>query len=219
MEVASLPVKVRSQTGRGKAERLRNEGLVPAVIYGLGKGNLNLALPGREFVRHVYAHHKVFRLDIEGQGQESAYLQELQFDTLTDEILHADFLRIDLDKPMHAVVEIVFVGVAKGQQRNGQFESQVTQLEVECLPSELPETIEVVINDLDLGESIQVRDLQVPAGVKVLSDPDAMVCHVKERAKEVEPTEEEGAEGVEGAEGGEGAAASGEAAPEEGKED
>ena len=196
MEVANLNVKLREDLGRTRVERLRNEGLVPAVIYGLGRDTVSLTLPGKEFLRHVYAHHKLFKLSLDGGTSQAAYLQDMQWNNLTDELLHADFLRIDLDKPMQTSVDILYVGIAKGTMRNGVFESPLSALEIECLPADLPEGIRVVINNLDVGDHLYVKDLPLPDGIKVLTDPETMACQVKTKV-EVEEAAPEGEEGAE----------------------
>jgi large subunit ribosomal protein L25 len=191
MEVANLNVKVREDLGRKRVERLRNEGLVPAVLYGLGRDTVSLTLPGKEFLKHVFAHHKLFELSLDGaDSNQAAYLQEMQWNNLTDELLHADFLRIDMTKPMKTSVDIVYVGVSKGSMRNGVFESPLSHLEIECLPTDLPESIRIVINDLDVDDQLYVKDLPVPEGITILTDAETMACQVKTKVEEVEETEE-----------------------------
>lgn len=209
MEVAKLKVQIREDLGRARVERLRNEGLVPAVMYGLARDSISLTLPGKEFLGHVFAHHKLFELSLDGGETQAAYLQDMQWNNLTDELLHADFLRIDLTKPMTTSVDVQYIGIAKGTTKNGVFESPLSNLEIECLPTDLPESIRVVINDLDIDDQLYVKDLPLPDGIKVLTDPDTMACQVKIKV-EVEETPEEEAEGE-----GEAAAEGGEAATDE----
>ena len=179
MEIASLDVRIRTQSGSSKVAKIRALGEIPAVIYGLGKDNRSLSLPGKVFTEHVWQHHKLFELDLDDGSKEEAFLQDLQWNNLTDEILHADFLRIDLKKQMHGTVDLSFVGIAKGLAKDGIFEAPCTALRIECLPKDLPETIRVVVNDLDVGQTIHVRDLDIPKGVNVLNDPDELVCQCK----------------------------------------
>ena len=179
MEIANLDVRIRTQCGSRKVSKIRAVGEIPAVIYGLGKNNLSIVLPGRVFTDHVWHHHKLFELDVDDGSKEEAFLQDIQWNNLTDEILHADFLRIDLNKPMHGTVDLTFVGVAKGLAKDGIFESAGTALKIECLPKDLPESLRVVVNNLDVGQSIHVRDLEIPEGVTVLNDPDELVCQCK----------------------------------------
>lgn len=194
MEIASLDARVRTQSGTTKVAKIRAVGEIPAVIYGLGKDNLSLTLPGRVFSDHVWHHHKLFQLDLDDGSKEEAFLQSLQWNNLTDEILHADFLRIDLSKPMHGTVDLIFVGLAKGLAKDGVFESPCSQLKIECLPKDLPESIRVVVNNLDVGDSIHVGDLEIPEGVTVLNDAKELVCQCKIKHFGMD-AEEEGAEG------------------------
>ncbi len=204
MEVANLNVAIREDLGRVRVERLRNAGMVPAVIYGLGRDSVSLTVPGKEFLQHVFAHHKLFSLSLDGGESQAAYLQAMQWHNLTDELLHADFLRIDLTKSMQTTVDVVYVGVAKGTTKNGVFEAPLTSLEIECLPTDLPESIRVIINELDIDDQLYVKDLSMPEGVTVLTSPETMACQVKTKVEEEEVSEEEGeGEGEASAEGGE----------------
>jgi len=196
MEVANLDVAVRTVSGN-RLKQLRAAERIPAVIYGMNQDNKNLDVPEKQFTQLVMTHHKLFELHFESGEKEEAFLQDLQWDNLHDRILHVDFRRIELTKPINTVVPLNFVGHAKGLSRNGLFDAPLAELHVECLPSALPEEIKVVINDLDLGDTIHVSDLELPPGVKVENPSDELVCQVKVRG--AAETEEE-AEGIEGEE-------------------
>ncbi len=198
MKIANLGAKNRMKTGSRATWKVRAGGYVPAVIYGLGAENRNLALPEGEFTKHVLHHHKLFEIELDDGTKEEAFLKDLQWDEIEDRILHADLLRIELGKPMKAQVPIQFVGHAKGLSHDGLFDAPHPAIQVECLPRDLPEEIKLVINDLDVGQAIHVKDLEVPEGVRILDDPETVVCHCRARGRKHE--EEEGAEGSETAE-------------------
>ncbi len=179
MEVANINVKVREERGRNSVRLVRMDGDIPAVIYGRGGENLMLTLAGREFSKLVHSHHKLFELHLPGGQKEEAYLHAMQWDALRDELVHVDFKRIDLKAKMRVQVELRFVGNPKGVAKNGLFDAPIKMLDVECLPVDLPESIRVNINDLDLGDHVYVKDLQLPKGVEALAEADAVVCLVK----------------------------------------
>ncbi|MFQ5504507.1 MAG: 50S ribosomal protein L25 [Planctomycetota bacterium] len=198
MDVAVLDAQIRKEKGGRRMRVLRASGRIPGIIYGLGKDNLRLSVAQKEFTKHVLTHHKLFELHLDNGKKEEAFLQDLQWDNLTDKINHVDFIRIELNKQIHTTVEIVCVGHAKGLAKNGVFDQPLSHLMVECLPASLPEEIRVVINDMDVGDSIHVGDLPLPSGVKAMVPPDQLVCHVKARGQAAdegeEPAEEPDAE-------------------------
>ncbi len=193
MEVANIDVKSRPGVGRRKTQLLRAEGYIPGVVYGRGGESVSLSLPGQKFTSLVMTHHKLFELHVEGGAKEEAFLQDLQWDALTDRIQHVDFRRIDLNESIQTDVEIRYVGQPKGLAKSGVFEALVTRLQVECLPRDLPEELRIVVNNLDIDDSMQLRDLPLPSGVKALGDPEQLVCQCKLRAV-VEDDEAEGDE-------------------------
>ncbi|MCB9881662.1 MAG: 50S ribosomal protein L25 [Planctomycetes bacterium] len=179
MEVANINVSVREQRGRNRMRVVRMEGGLPAVLYGRGGENLSLTLPGHEFEKLVLSHHKLFELHFTDGQREEAYLHAMQWDAIRDELVHVDFRRIDLKEKMQVQVELRFVGNPKGLSKNGVFDAPLKMLDVECLPADLPESIRLNTNDLDLGDHVYVKDLTMPKGVTALTDPEAIVCLVK----------------------------------------
>jgi large subunit ribosomal protein L25 len=190
MEIAALEVKERSELGRTRVERLRTAGYVPAVLYGMKKGTASLSVAGHEFSKLVHSHHKLFALQWPNGSKEDAFLQALHWDPISDVILHADFKRIDLHNKMQTQVDLAFFGQPKGLAKNGMFETTMQHLTIECLPHDLPESIRVVINNLDVGDALYVRDLTLPPGVIVVEDSALLVCQCKLRIETPEPTAE-----------------------------
>lgn len=197
MKLANVDVSIRELCGRNRVRLVRQEGGIPAVIYGRGGENRLLTLPGREFEKLVLTHHKLFELHFSDGGKEEAYLHDMQWDALTDELVHVDLRRIDLNEKMQTQVEIRFVGNAKGIAKNGEFIALVRMLDIECLPANLPEQIRVNVNDLDVNDAILVKDLALPDGVTALTDEEAIVCQVNARAEEADAEAGEGEEGAE----------------------
>ena len=197
MEVANINVKTREGRGTRYSAKLRATDQIPAVIYGRGKDNMTLSVPAQRFTQLVMTHHKLFELHFDSGTVEEAFLQDLQWDPLSDVILHADFKRIELSEKLQTEVEIHFVGQPKGLAKNGLFDTTLSRLRIECLPKDLPEEIKINVNDLDVGEAIYVKDLPLPENVAALDDPELLVCQCMLRhggmEAEEETTAEEGA--------------------------
>jgi len=143
-------------------------------------------------------HNTILSLDVKDQGSTSVILKEWQLDPIKETLLHADFLRIAMDNALQVSVPVLPLGMAKGvKDQGGIFEFVLRQLEVECLPADIPEHITADISDLEIGSNLRVADLTVSPKVKVLSDLDLVVAHVvtpKEEAVEAEEVAEPGLE-------------------------
>lgn len=196
MEVAGVNVAVREARGRIEVNQVRDAGGIPAVLYGRGGENISITLPaGAAFEKLVLTHHKLFELQFEDGAKEEAYLHDMQWDALRDELVHVDFKRIDLTEKMNFEIELRFVGTAKGLSRNGVFEAPLKMLPIECVPTDLPEHVRVIVNELDLDDKITVKDLILPEGVTALEDGDTIVCLVKAKAGGQDEDDSEGGEG------------------------
>jgi len=191
--------------GNGPARRLRQAGQIPAVLYGpktesvlltVNKSDLDLALKkGR-------SGQIILNLVVQDNGEtytRPAMIKELQLHPLSRNYLHIDFYEIDLDRKITLGIPIVTVGSSVGVERGGVLQIIRRELEVECLPFEVPESIEIDITDLDMGDSIHVRDISMDGDVELLGESNLTVITVlspklEEEAEEEEELEEEGAE-------------------------
>jgi large subunit ribosomal protein L25 len=177
MEITTIDVERRSATGSAKVARLRDEGKVPAVLYGAGGDALTLAVGERDLQRHVRQHHKVFRLSMDGKEQ-AIFLQQVQWDCLTDRPLHVDFLRIDLSKPLNIVVELNYLGHPVGISKGGRLVRDLNEVKVTCLPEAIPESIAVQVGHLELSEKTTAADLEMPEGVVLDMPLETVVAHM-----------------------------------------
>ena len=182
MDISTIEVERRTAKGRHRLTGLRAEGSVPAVLYGGGGDAIDLAVKEREVLRHVREHHKVFNLRMEGKEQ-AIFLQEVQWDCLTDRPLHVDFVRIDLNKPLHVSVELIYLGHPVGISKGSRLVKDLTDIKVTCLPANIPETIELRIGHLDLGDQILAGDVELPEGVTIDMPEDASICHLPGEAE------------------------------------
>ena len=200
MELTNLNAVQRTKLGTRDSARARREGRLPAVLFGHQQDSVHLTVDAAEFKTALRHHSRVFDLSVDGKA-EQALLAEVQYDAFGDEPIHADFRRIDPDERVTVVVDIEFVGHAKGTSKGGRFVHNLTELAVECKPSSIPEKITVRVGDLDIDDSIRVSDLDLPEGITAQIDGATSVCSVQA------PGGGGGAEGEEGAEEGGGEAA------------
>lgn len=177
MEISQIAVERRTAKGGNHVARLREQGQVPAVLYGGGGGGVDLTVDERELQRHVRQHHKVFKLAMGGKEQ-AIFLKEVQWDCLTDRPLHIDFLRIDLSKELNVNVELMFLGHPVGISKGSRLVKDLTEIKVTCLPEKIPELVEIRIGHLDLGDRVAASDIELPEGVTLDMDGDTSVCHL-----------------------------------------
>lgn len=208
MEITTIKAKARTALGKSHVRELRMQGYVPAVVYGEGKTPESVQIDETDLQSHLRHHHRVFHLDVSGSTQ-AIYLQEVQWDSLNDRPLHVDFKRVDLKKPLSVAVEVTFLGHPVGISKGGRFIKDHPQVKVLCLPTEIPEGLEIGVGHLEIDQKIVASELKLPAGVKLDMPADTVVCHVVFQKVEViaAPAAAATAEGAAAAEGGAPAAA------------
>ena len=126
MEITTIKAKSRTALGKSHVRQLRIDGFVPAVVYGEGKEAQSLQIQESDLLSHLRHHHRVFQLDT-GAGTQAAYLQEVQWDAITDRALHVDFKRVDLTKPISVMVEVTFTGHPAGIAKGGRGARRLNQ--------------------------------------------------------------------------------------------
>ena len=221
----ALSVEVREQTGKGMGRRLRAAGRIPAILYGRSCESVPLSLDPRLLEKLLATSdaglNTLIDLAVAGRSDlagKVVLVKELQRHPVRGSLLHADFYEVDLTKTIEVSVRIHVVGTAAGVALDGGILDQaLRELEIECLPRAIPDQIDMDVSALMIGESIHVRELVLPEGVKLLSDPDLSVVSVVAPAAEIVPevAAAEVAPVVEGEappEGAEGAPATGKAA-------
>ncbi len=196
MEKVILKVETRSDTGKRVAKDLRLKGLIPAVVYKGGKEATKLQLVRKELesVLHTGAGENVIiTLEISGDTKiktKTVLIKEMQRDPIKSQILHVDFNEISLTETLKINVPLAVHGEAAGVVKDGGIlEHVMWELHVECLPTAIPEKIEVDVSSLNIGDSIFVKNIKMPEGVKVLNDPELIAIIVKPPKIEV-PKEE-----------------------------
>ncbi len=221
----ALVVSVREGTGKGVARKLRAVGRIPGVCYGAGEGSVPISLDPRELKRLLVQSetgmNTLIDLKIEGGGELDGRLvlvKELQRHPVDGSYVHADLFAVDMEHTIEVSVPIHVSGHSEGVKMGGILDQSLRELDLECMPRAIPGEIAVDVSALNLGETLHVRDLELPEGVTLRSDPDLAVVGVVAPAAEEEPEAAEGevaeavAEGEAPAEGeGEKPAAEGEA--------
>jgi large subunit ribosomal protein L25 len=207
MERIKLVAFPREMGSKGKTKQLRSKGMVPGVVYGQGDAPIPVTLESIALKKALStAGGMNVLLDMEIKGEEGAAVQtvmvkELQRHPLKyDFLVHADLLRISLDEKLEVKVPLIFVGEPLGVKEGGLFQVQYREVRVQCLPAEIPDSIEVPVEALNIGDSLSVADLLLPPGVEMLEEPDETLASVLIPQEEVEEAVEAPEEGVPGAE-------------------
>ncbi len=196
MEV-SLDAVNREGRGKNEASRLRRSGRVPAVVYGGPSGEPNgtpIAVDPKALLRILHSEsgaNTLIGLTVEGGGATRVLVKEYQLDPVTHELLHADFYRVAMDKPITVTIPIVVRGEARGvKQQGGLLDFVHREIEIECLPADIPEHLEIDVSELVLGQSIRLRDVVTDGKWKAVSDLETMLVHViTPKAEEPAPAE------------------------------
>jgi len=215
MEVGKLSVEYRASVGKTSNRRLRTEGRIPAICYGVGAEPLSLSLDPLLLLKAldpVKKTNTVIELTVAGApaGEQklTVMLRDHQKDAMRGQITHADFIRVKLDQDVHAVIPVVLTGKAEGVKQGGMIHQVIHRLEIACRPHLIPAKLEVDVTALNLGDAIHVSDLKLGEGIRALTDAGTSVCSVTApRAEKVEAVEAVAAEGAAAAPGAAGAPA------------
>lgn len=183
--------------GRGACRQLRMKRYVPAVVYGPNREPISISLEERQAVkysRHGYE-NTIFTLKSEDKTVNGVQVlrKALDIHPLTRKPIHMDFYALDMKALVYVNVELRFQGTPLGVKEGGVFNAVRRELEIECLPTEIPEGFDVDISGLNLDDSLHVSDLKIPAGIKVITAPDLTICTVAEVREEAEVSPEDAA--------------------------
>ncbi|MFY9550122.1 MAG: 50S ribosomal protein L25 [Thermoanaerobaculia bacterium] len=200
MKTIELNVEKRSTIGKGEARRSRVAGRIPAVVYGAGKPNVPISVDRKalsDLFREGAGENAIFLLRLAGSDQSRhAMIKELQRDPVSRKPVHIDFVRVLMDVKITLKVPIEIVGIAKGVKTDQGILDVVTrEIEIETLPTNIPEHLPVDVTELAIGDAIRVSDLPPMPGVTIVDNPEKVVVHVTHPTREEEPV----AAAVEGA--------------------
>ena len=208
MKKPKLKVELRDNTGKESSKKFRREGMVPGVLYSPhDKENLILKVKNNELSKLLSAKsHRLIDLEIDdGKKKVSrlAVIKDLQYNLLKKQIVHVDFYGVTLKEKLTLEVDIELIGEPIGLKEGGILQVELRKVEIECLPSQMPDSLKADLSSLKVGDHISVGDMEIPEGVEVLTELDRVVAAVVQPTKIEEVVEEEEVEGVEGVEGAE----------------
>jgi large subunit ribosomal protein L25 len=192
MKTIELTVERRATKGKNAARRTRAGGTIPAVVYGAGRDTVPITVDARSLsdaFRGGAGENAIFLLKLQGSDQtRHAMIRDLQRDPLSRRPMHLDFVRVLMDTKIRVRVPVEIVGVAKGVKTDGGILDFVTrEIEIECLPGNIPEHLPVDVTELSIGDALRVSDVPSPEGVEVVDDAEKVVLHVAHPAHEEVP--------------------------------
>lgn len=187
-----LKAEVRKDTGSKHAAKLRQQGRIPAVVYGHKQEPVAISLDAHTLVEGLHHGRRLADVQI-GRKRETTIIKDLQYDYLGKDIIHVDLMRVDVTETIKVTVPIELKGVAKGTHEGGIVEGHMDHLEIECKATDIPETIIVWVKDVGVGDTLHAGDVELPDKVKLVSDPSTVLvtCGLVAAAKSTEELEEE----------------------------
>lgn len=188
-----IAAQLRTPGGKNVNRRIRKAGKIPAVIYGPGKPPIVVSVDPNDVKTILYSEsgrNTIFTISVDGSEQSNAMVKDYQRDPVQGHLLHTDFLEIAMDRLLSLTVNVEIVGEAEGVKLDGGIMDIVTHsIEVECLPSDIPESIKVDVSHLKINDYIRVKNIQAEAKVRILSDPEIVVVTIVPPLKEEVPAE------------------------------
>ena len=196
MSEKKLEAELRtSDFGTRGSRRLLRSGRIPAVVYGKGEP-LHVTVDARTFNynKKGYGESTLITLDVKGEKSHEVFVKTYQEDLLRNVVHHIDFYEITRGQAVRTHVRIELVGTPAGVREGGVLDQVMHEIEIECLPKDLPEVIKADVSALDINEAFRVDQLQVPAGIKILEDAEATIASVRMVKEEAAPVAEEAAD-------------------------
>jgi len=192
-EVVEAKPRADSSRGKNEARRLRASGRVPAVVYGAKKATVAISVDPKQISRILTSesgHNTIFELHLDGD-KARVMIVDWQYDPVKGKLLHIDMKRIAMDERIKVQVPIHLVGEAAGvKQQGGILDQVLREVEIECLPGDIPSHVDADVSELVFGTVLRISDLKLSSAVKVLTDPNQTVAHITSVKEEVAPTPE-----------------------------
>ena len=187
-----LKAEVREHTGSKAVRKVRQQGRIPAIVYGHKQEPVAISLDEHDFVEGLHHGHRIIDIQV-GRKKEKMIVKEVQYDYLGRDIIHVDLMRVDMSETIKVTVPIELKGNAAGTHEGGIIEEHVARLEIEAKVTDIPETIVVSVKDVHVGDALHAGQIELPAGVKLAGSPETLLvtCHLVAAAKTAEEVEEE----------------------------
>lgn len=204
MEKILVKADKRPEIGKGSARSLRRQGVLPAVVYGVNE-SMPIKVESRQMTKLITSgvgEHSLITIELNQGGKKASehpvLIKDYQMDPVSDELLHVDFIEVSLEKNVNVTVPLVIIKEPAGVKMGGILEHRLREIEVECLPTQIPDKIEIDAGHIDIGNSLHVSDLAPPEGAKIVTDSAEVVLSVSapkiEEEAPAEAVEEEAAE-------------------------
>jgi large subunit ribosomal protein L25 len=197
----TLQVKPRNVSTRSELRKIRSEGRIPGVIYGKGlDAPSNISVDAKELAAMLSSHsHAVIEIDVPGAGKHSVMMTDLQRDSISRNVMHIDFHRINMNEKITTPARLEITGSSPGEKEGGMLQLVLHEIVIECYPKDIPNFIAVDVSGLEMGDHISISDLKLPAGVVTTQDPTTVIVAVlapqKERTEdEIDAIEDEAEE-------------------------
>ena len=200
-EYEKLDLKERTVKGKSKARSLRRDGMVPGVYYFRGEENVDLQIDKKKLYHAMNSGQHVFEVEMSG-AKQYVTIKGIQYHPVTDEVLHIDLMQVNMTEKMKFTIPISLEGEAEGVKEGGVLSQILTTIDVNCLPTSVPDNILVDISNMELNSNMTVADIvNIPEGVEILSDPESTIATLAPPKEEEEPVVEDLEEGEELLEG------------------
>jgi large subunit ribosomal protein L25 len=188
VETIILKAERRQGSGTRAACKLRSKGMVPAIIYGHKEEPTAVQLDGHDLLLELQHHHRLLDLELDGQ-RKKCLVKEIQYDYLGDKVIHADLTWVNLDERVKVMVELELRGTAAGVSEGGTLNQLLKEVELECLVTNIPESIRILVSSLKLGETLTAGELELPEHAELITAAESPVATVQMVAEEVEEEE------------------------------
>lgn len=181
MEERVLTASSRTDFGKAAAAKCRKADRLPAVIYDRNGRSTAIDVPYRDFAKlfKTVTESTLITIKVDGKDDYEVFIKDYQYDIVSDKVFHADFYAVERGQVLRTKIQIKLTGSPEACRQGAVLETGITEVEVECLPRNLPERIVIDVSTLGANESFHVRDIKVPEGVKILTDADLAVAMVK----------------------------------------
>jgi len=187
----ALQVQARDSSSKGELRRIRESGNVPGVVYGKGmNAPSKISIDAKGLSAMLRSHpYAVIEMDVPGAGKQPVMMAELQRDSLSGQLLHVDFRRIDMNEKIKTSARLEINGTSSGEKEGGMLQAVLHEVEIECYPKDIPDSISLDVSGLELGEHLTIGDLKLPSGVEATQDAETVIVAVL--APQKERTEDE----------------------------
>jgi len=186
-----LKAKIRDNVGSKEADKCRKQGQTPAIVYGHKKEPRAITLNTHDFVEGLHHGHRIMDIKING-NKETVLIKDLQYDPLGKNVIHADMLVVNVTEKVQVAIPIEVKGAPKGTEEGGILQIHIDSLQIECTVTNIPETLTIPVKEVDVGDALHAKDIELPEGTKLVTDPETLVvsCNIVTEAEVAEAEEE-----------------------------